>query len=72
MHPVILDVTEPSSIDRAFDKVQAETRAFDVDAVDRLRFIKGAQRVGLRLQEIRNSSTSGIAVSVRAVIPRSY
>jgi DNA-binding transcriptional MerR regulator len=28
-------------------------RTFDDDAVERLRFIKGAQRVGLRLQEIR-------------------
>jgi DNA-binding transcriptional MerR regulator len=28
-------------------------RAFDDDAVERLRFIKGAQRIGLRLQEIK-------------------
>lgn len=29
-------------------------RSYDVDAVDRLRFIQGAQRFGLRLREIRD------------------
>jgi NAD(P)-dependent dehydrogenase (short-subunit alcohol dehydrogenase family) len=33
MHPVILDVTEPSSIDRAFDKVQAETGGYGLDVL---------------------------------------
>ena len=33
LHPVILDVTEPSSIDRAFDKVQAETGGYGLDVL---------------------------------------
>jgi DNA-binding transcriptional MerR regulator len=35
------------------DRTASGYRAFDDDAVDRLRFIKGAQRIGLRLQEIK-------------------
>ncbi len=32
----------------------AEHRRYDEDAVDRLQFIQGAQRLGLRLREIRD------------------
>jgi DNA-binding transcriptional MerR regulator len=35
------------------DRTASGYRAFDDNAVDRLRFIKGAQRIGLRLQEIK-------------------
>jgi DNA-binding transcriptional MerR regulator len=35
------------------DRTASGYRAFDDDAVERLRFIKGAQRIGLRLQEIK-------------------
>jgi len=35
------------------DRTASGYRAFDDDAVERLRFIKGAQRVGLRLQDIK-------------------
>ncbi len=34
------------------DRTASDYRAFGDDAVERLRFIKGAQRIGLRLQEI--------------------
>jgi DNA-binding transcriptional MerR regulator len=35
------------------DRTASGYRAYDEDAVERLRFIKGAQRIGLRLQEIK-------------------
>ena len=35
------------------DRTSAGYRVFGDDAVERLRFIKGAQRIGLRLQEIK-------------------
>jgi DNA-binding transcriptional MerR regulator len=35
------------------DRTASGYRAFEDDAVERLRFIKGAQRIGLRLQEIK-------------------
>jgi DNA-binding transcriptional MerR regulator len=35
------------------DRTASGYRAFEEDAVERLRFIKGAQRIGLRLQEIK-------------------
>jgi DNA-binding transcriptional MerR regulator len=35
------------------DRTASGYRAFGDDAVERLRFIKGAQRIGLRLQEIK-------------------
>jgi DNA-binding transcriptional MerR regulator len=33
-------------------RTPAGYRAYDVDAVDRLRFIQGAQRLGLRLRDV--------------------
>jgi DNA-binding transcriptional MerR regulator len=35
------------------DRTESGYRAYEDDAVARLRFIKGAQRIGLRLQEIK-------------------
>jgi DNA-binding transcriptional MerR regulator len=35
------------------DRTESGYRAYEDDAVERLRFIKGAQRIGLRLQEIK-------------------
>jgi DNA-binding transcriptional MerR regulator len=35
------------------DRTASGYRAFEDDAVERLRFIRGAQRIGLRLQEIK-------------------
>jgi DNA-binding transcriptional MerR regulator len=35
------------------DRTPAGYRVYGLDAVERLRFIKGAQRLGLRLQEIK-------------------
>ena len=35
------------------DRAASGYRAFEDDPVDRLRFIKGAQRIGLHLQEIK-------------------
>jgi DNA-binding transcriptional MerR regulator len=35
------------------DRTASGYRAFEDDAIERLRFIKGAQRIGLRLQEIK-------------------
>jgi DNA-binding transcriptional MerR regulator len=35
------------------DRTASGYRTFDEDAVERLRFIKGAQRIGLRLQEVK-------------------
>ena len=35
------------------DRTQSGYRAYEDDAAERLRFIKGAQRIGLRLQEIK-------------------
>jgi DNA-binding transcriptional MerR regulator len=36
------------------ERTPAGYRSYDADAVDRLRFIRGAQRLGLRLADIRN------------------
>jgi DNA-binding transcriptional MerR regulator len=38
-------------------RTSAGYRAYDPDAVDRLRFIQGAQRLGLRLRDIRDLLT---------------
>jgi DNA-binding transcriptional MerR regulator len=35
------------------DRTESGYRAYEDNAVERLRFIKGAQRIGLRLQEIK-------------------
>jgi hypothetical protein len=52
-------------------RTPAGYRIYEADAVDRLRFIQGAQRLGLKLRDIRTCWPSAIPAPARASRPRS-